>query len=335
MQQKIDDLLKEVERFQPSNPEELEAFRIAMLGRKGAITQLFDEFKNLPGDQKRALGKPINALKQAATDTHKHWQAIFQNQSKTSVKLDLTRTATPAKFGRIHPLAATQREIEKIFAGLGFHIEEGPELEDDWHVFSALNFPHEHPARDMQDTFFIARDPDVLLRTHTSSVQVRVMENTKPPIRVICPGRVFRNEDISARAHCQFHQVEGLYVDRNVSFADLKQALLYFAQQMFGSQTKIRLRPSFFPFTEPSAEVDVNCNLCGGTGCNVCKGSGWVEILGAGMVDPNVLRDSGIDPAIYSGYAFGMGVERVTMLKYRINDLRLFFENDLRFLEQF
>lgn len=336
MEEKIKTLLAQIKAFKPANTDELEKFRIATIGRKGSVTLLFDEFKTLPEEQKKALGQKINALKNEASRAHKAWAEIFQNRNaKASATHDYTRTAHSVGFGSVHPITQTIELIENIFHSIGFEVAQGPELEDDYHVFTALNFPPEHPARDMQDTFFITRSPDVLLRTHTSSVQVRVMENSTPPIRVICPGRVFRNEVISKRAHCQFHQVEALYIDKNVSFADLKQTLNYFAKQMFGQNVKTRFRPSYFPFTEPSTEVDVSCNLCHGKGCPVCKGTGWLEILGAGMVDPNVLANCGLDPATYTGFALGMGVERVAMLRYGINDLRLFFENDTRFLEQF
>lgn len=336
MEEKINALLAQIAAFKPTSKEELEQFRIATIGRKGSVTQLFDEFKTLPPEQKKALGQKINALKNEAVKTHKEWtERLQQGDGPDNSTKDCTRTAHAVDFGTGHPISQTLDIIENIFHSMGFEVAQGPELEDDYHVFTSLNFPPEHPARDMQDTFFISRNPDVLLRTHTSSVQIRVMENSKPPIRVVCPGRVFRNEVISKRAHCQFHQVEALYVDKDVSFADLKQTLSYFAKQMFGDEVKTRFRPSYFPFTEPSTEVDVSCNLCHGEGCSVCKGTGWLEILGAGMVHPNVLSNCGIDPKIYSGYALGMGVERIAMLRYQINDLRLFFENDVRFLEQF
>ena len=308
-----------------------------MLGKKGELTRLFEEFKNVEPAQKRELGQHLNQVKIKVQEAIKKSKEQLETQIENKEDEDLTLPAQFMGMGSRHPIALVQREITDIYARLGFTIAEGPEVEDDWHVFSALNFPPDHPARDMQDTFFIHTDSDnpVLLRTHTSSVQVRTMEAQKPPIRVVCPGRVFRNEAISARAHCIFHQVEGLYIDENVSFADLKQAILLFAREMFGASAQIRLRPSYFPFTEPSAEVDVSCNICGGKGCNVCKNTGWLEIMGAGMVDPDVLKASGIDPEKYSGYAFGMGVERIAMLKWQIRDLRLYFENDVRFLEQF
>lgn len=336
MLETIQALRQEIEAQEPSTPEALEAFRIAYLGRNGKIPALFDEFKKLPPEEKKALGVTINQLKQFAQERFSSLQeALNTEKAEAAAHLDLTRTPHAHAFGGHHPLALLQREIEECFRSIGFSVQQGPELEDDWHVFSALNFPPEHPARDMQDTFFVERNPDVLLRTHTSSVQVRVMEQQKPPIRVICPGRVFRNEDISARSHCQFHQIEGLYIDKNVSFADLQQVLLYFVHRVFGAETKIRFRPSYFPFTEPSAEMDISCFLCGGKGCNVCKQTGFLEILGCGMVDPNVLESCGIDSKVYSGYAFGMGIERMAMLKYGIKDIRLFFENDLKFLSQF
>ena len=334
MIQKINEYLKEIEEFQSSNPEEIESFRIKYLGRKGILTGLFSEFKNVPKEDKPEVGKKVNELKEKAQNKVNELKQSASGK-QTIKEHDLTRPGYPAEVGSRHPISLTRKEIIEIFKRLGFTISEGPEIEDDWHVFSALNFPPEHPARDMQDTFFIRRDPDVVLRTHTSSVQVRVMENTQPPIRTISPGRVFRNEAISARAHCIFHQIEGLYVDKNVSFMDLKQTLLYFAKEMFGADTEIRLRPSYFPFTEPSAEMDVSCTLCGGKGCNVCKYTGFLEILGCGMVDPNVLESCNIDSSVYSGFAFGMGIERIAQLKYNVNDLRMYFENDIRFLEQF
>ena len=293
------------------------------------------DFRTVTAEQKRELGQKLNELKNLATDKLNALREALDSTDNIDAELDLTRTAAPLPLGTRHPLSLVKNEIISIFSRLGFTIAEGPEIEDDWHVFSSLNFAEDHPARDMQDTFFIQRNPDVLLRTHTSSVQTRVMENTQPPIRIICPGRVYRNEAISARAHCFFHQVEALYVDKNVSFADLRQTLLYFAREMFGPETKIRLRPSYFPFTEPSAEMDISCNLCGGKGCSFCKHTGWVEILGCGMVDPNVLEACGIDSKVYSGFALGMGVERITNLKYQVKDLRMFSENDVRFLEQF
>ena len=336
MLNKIKELIIEVEKFQPDSAESVEQFRIKFLGKKGILNDLFLAFKDVPNQEKKAFGQNLNELKtkaQEKVDALK--DSLEQKEESAGSGIDLTMSAEPMRLGSRHPLSIVKNEIVEIFARLGFNISEGPEIEDDWHNFSALNLPDEHPARDMQDTFFIQTDPDVLLRTHTSSVQVRFMENNKAPIRTISPGRVFRNEAISARAHCIFHQIEGLYIDENVSFADLKQTLLHFAQEFFGKETEIRLRPSYFPFTEPSAEVDISCNICKSKGCNICKYTGWVEILGCGMVDPNVLENCGIDSNKYSGFAFGMGIERITMLKYQIKDLRLFFENDVRFLEQF
>ena len=335
MRQKIEQLRALAEDFQAKTLEEVEALRIKYLSKKGEISALFDEFRNVPNEEKREIGQMLNALRQLATDRINTLRDSLNATSATAERQDLTRTAEPIELGARHPLSLVRNEIIDIFSRIGFTIAYGPEIEDDWHVFSALNFPPEHPARDMQDTFFVEKNPDILLRTHTSSVQVRVMTSPKPPIRVLCPGRVYRNEAISYRAHCFFHQIEGLYVDRNVSFADLKQALLYFAKEIFGEKTNIRLRPSYFPFTEPSAEMDISCNICGGKGCPFCKYTGWVEILGCGMVDPNVLEACGIDSKEFSGYAFGMGVERITNLKYSIKDLRLFSENDVRFLKQF
>ena len=332
---KIEQLLKEVEALHASNAEELEALRIKYLSKKGAINDLMADFRNVAAEQKKEVGMRLNELKTKAQDKINALKELFESQDNDCDGLDLTRSAYPVELGTRHPLTIVKNEIIDIFARLGFSIAEGPEIEDDWHVFSALNFAEDHPARDMQDTFFIQRSPDILLRTHTSSVQTRTMEHSQPPIRIICPGRVYRNEAISYRAHCFFHQVEALYIDKNVSFADLKQALLYFAKEMFGSETQIRLRPSYFPFTEPSAEMDISCNICGGKGCAFCKHTGWVEILGCGMVDPNVLEACGIDSKIYSGYALGMGIERVTNLKYKVKDLRMFSENDVRFLEEF
>ena len=332
---KIKALLAEVENLKAANAEELEALRIKYLSKKGEISQLMNDFRNVPAEHKREVGIYINELKEKAQQKINELKESFANNQTTYSDIDLTRTAYPVELGTRHPLSLVKKEICDIFGRLGFSIAEGPEVEDDWHVFSSLNFAEDHPARDMQDTFFIQHAPDVLLRTHTSSVQTRVMEKQQPPIRIICPGRVYRNEAISYRAHCFFHQVEGLYIDKNVSFADLKQALLFFAKEMFGADTKIRLRPSYFPFTEPSAEMDISCDLCGGKGCAFCKHTGWVEILGCGMVDPNVLENCGIDSKVYSGYALGMGIERITNLKYRVKDLRMFSENDIRFLEEF
>lgn len=336
MKEKIDRLLAEVQSFTAENAEMLEQFRIRFLGRKGFLQELFDEFKTLPGDQKREVGQLLNVLKNAAQDkVNAFKEGPGTGPAAVSTVTDLTRPVNFLESGSRHPLSLVRNEIIRIFSRLGFSVNEGPEIEDDWHNFTALNFAPEHPAREMQDTFFIEKDPDIVLRTHTSNAQIRVMEKTKPPIRAIFPGRVYRNEAISARAHCFFHQVEGLYIDKNVSFADLKQTLHYFAKEMFDADTQIRLRPSYFPFTEPSAEMDISCNLCGGKGCGFCKYTGWVEILGCGMVDPAVLENCGIDSKVYSGYAWGMGIERITNLKYQVKDLRMFSENDLRFLKQF
>ncbi|MCD8387968.1 MAG: phenylalanine--tRNA ligase subunit alpha [Bacteroidales bacterium] len=335
MLDKINTLKAEIEALTASTPAEVEALRIKYLSKKGEVALLFNDFRTVSADQKRAIGQALNELKTLATDRINALREQCESGSSTAQGLDLTRTAAPWRLGTRHPLSLVREEIIDIFRRLGFTVAEGPEIEDDWHVFSALNFAPDHPARDMQDTFFIKREPDVLLRTHTSSVQTRVMEHAQPPIRIICPGRVYRNEAISARAHCFFHQVEALYVDKNVTFSDLRQTLLYFAQEMFGPETQIRLRPSYFPFTEPSAEMDISCDLCGGKGCNFCKHTGWVEILGCGMVDPNVLEACGIDSKEYTGFALGMGIERITNLKYRVSDLRLFSENDVRFLEEF
>ena len=332
---KIEALLSEIEQLKASSSDELEALRLKFLSKKGVIPSLMEKFRTIPAEQKREVGVRINELKQKATDKIKELKDQFEGNDLGDLSVDLTRTAYPVSLGTRHPISIVKEEINDIFKRLGFSIEEGPEVEDDWHVFSSLNFADDHPARDMQDTFFIQNNPQILLRTHTSSVQTRVMENTQPPIRIICPGRVYRNEAISYRAHCFFHQVEALYIDKEVSFADLKQALLFFAREMFGEETKIRLRPSYFPFTEPSAEMDISCNICGGEGCPFCKHTGWVEILGCGMVDPNVLDNCGIDSKIYTGYALGMGIERITNLKYQVKDLRMFSENDIRFLEQF
>ncbi len=332
---KINKLLAEVETLKAASVDEVEAIRIKFLSKKGEISALMDEFRTVAADQKREIGMKLNVLKVKTQEKLNELKESLENNQSTDESIDLTRTAAPIPLGTRHPLSIVKKDICDIFRRLGFTIAEGPEIEDDWHVFSSLNFAEDHPARDMQDTFFISHEPQVLLRTHTSSVQTRVMEKQQPPIRIICPGRVYRNEAISYRAHCFFHQVEALYIDKNVSFADLKQALLYFAKEMFGVDTKIRLRPSYFPFTEPSAEMDISCNICGGKGCPFCKHTGWVEILGCGMVDPNVLDNCGIDSKVYTGYALGMGIERITNLKYRVKDLRLFSENDKRFLEQF
>ena len=334
MKDRIGQLMADVAAAEFSGADEVEAFRVAYLGRKGKIKDLMAAFKEVPGDQKRELGPMLNALKQAVEDKVKAASGASASKVKAS-GLDATRPSGGVPLGTHHPLQVVRREIVDIFQNMGFAVAEGPEIEDDWHVFSGLNFPPEHPARDMQDTFFVERNPDVLLRTHTSSVQVREMEKREPPMRLIMPGRVFRNEAISARAHCMFHQIEGLYIDKDVSFADLKQTLLHFARCFFGPETDIRLRPSYFPFTQPSAEVDVYWGLKTEVDKRITKGTGWLEILGCGMVDPNVLEANGIDPNVYSGFAFGMGIERITMLRYQIGDLRHFFENDRRFLDQF
>jgi phenylalanyl-tRNA synthetase alpha chain len=339
LQDKITGLTAEINAFQTENAQELEQFRIRFLGTKGIIKDIFDEFKSVSPEEKRTLGKVLNEFKQLAESRYELLKdAASPELEEKSADLDLTLPGEGFDIGSRHPLALVRREIVEIFNKLGFVVAEGPEIEDDWHNFSALNFPEEHPARDMQDTFFIKKDAengDIALRTHTSSVQVRMMENGQPPFRAIMPGRVYRNEAISARAHCFFHQVEGLYVDEQVSFADLKQTLFYFVQELYGEGTKVRFRPSYFPFTEPSAEMDISCTICKGAGCQLCKYSGWVEILGCGMVDPNVLENCGIDSKKYSGFAFGMGIERIANLKFEIKDLRLFSENDMRFLKQF
>lgn len=335
MIEKINTLRQELENLSAANAAEVEALRIKYLSKKGSISALMNDFRTVPAEQKRELGQKLNELKEFATARIAALRAEAENASADGDRLDLSRDAAPVRLGSRHPLSLVREQIIDIFRRLGFTIAEGPEIEDDWHVFESLNFAADHPARDMQDTFFIARNPEVLLRTHTSSVQTRTMTTVKPPIRIICPGRVYRNEAISARAHCFFHQLEALYVDKHVTFADLRQTLLYFAREMFGPDTQIRLRPSYFPFTEPSAEMDISCGLCGGKGCSFCKGTGWVEILGCGMVDPNVLDACGIDSKEYTGFALGMGIERITNLKYLVNDLRLFSENDVRFLGEF
>ena len=340
MKEKIEQILNEVRNFQAENKEALENFRITYLSKKGVIPALFADFKNVAPELRKEMGMKLNELKNTVTAKVEEQLERFETQNASDAGFDMTMPADEMHGAR-HPLSTVRRDINEIFEHLGFTIAEGPEIEDDYHVFTALNFALDHPARDMQDTFFIQKDPnenkptDILLRTHTSSVHVRAMEKQQPPIRIIAPGRVFRNEAISARAHCIFHQIEGLYIDENVSFADLKQTLYHFVQEFFGEGTRVRFRPSYFPFTETSAEMDISCNICGGKGCNICKHTGWVEILGCGMCDPNILISSGIDPEKYTGFAFGMGVERIAMLKYGINDLRLFFENDLKFLEQF
>ena len=332
---KIQQLLEEVATLQANSIEEVEALRIKYLSKKGVINALMADFRNVPAEEKKEVGMKLNELKNKAQEQINALKEAVAIQDNSHDDLDLTRTAYPIQLGTRHPLTIVKNEIVDIFSRLGFTMAEGPEVEDDWHVYSSMNFADDHPARDMQDTFFVEAHPDIILRSHTSSVQARTMESQQPPIRVICPGRVYRNEAISARAHCFFHQVEGLYIDKNVSFTDLKQVLLLFAQEMFGNDTKIRLRPSYFPFTEPSAEMDISCNICGGKGCSFCKHTGWVEILGCGMVDPTVLEANGIDSSVYTGYAFGMGIERITNLKYQVKDLRMFSENDTRFLEEF
>lgn len=339
MEEKIQQLLVEISGFTASDKQSVETFRMKFISRKGVVAELFEEMKQLPVEQKKTAGKILNQLKQAAEAKFSQLSENSEDASSSSANLDLTLPPIPNQVGNLHPLTLTKNRIIEIFERLGFNVADGPELEDDWHNFSALNFPANHPAREMQDTFFIEKSDkeggDILLRTHTSNVQIRMMQNQKPPIRAIMPGRVYRNEAISARAHCFFHQVEGLYIDRNVSFADLKQTIYHFAKEMYGKDIKLRMRPSFFPFTEPSAEIDVTCLICKGDGCVVCKRSGWVEIAGSGMVHPNVLRNCGIDPEEYTGFAFGMGIERVTQLRYQVNDLRLYSENDIRFLKQF
>ena len=333
----IDKLLKDIQEVQVKTAQEVEQLRVSLLGKKGEITNLFEEFRNVPAESKKEFGRRLNELKNAATAKIEELRQNLEDSAGASeCSFDMTMPGDTFELGSRHPISITREEIISIFKKLGYSLAEGPEIEDDHHVFEALNFPPEHPARDMQDTFFISNGVNpILLRTHTSSVQVRTMETQKPPIRVICPGRVFRNEAISARAHCIFHQVEGLYIDKGVSFADLKQSILLFVKEMFGPDTKIRMRPSYFPFTEPSTEVDISCNICGGKGCNICKGTGWLEIMGAGMVDPTVLSACGIAPNEYTGFAFGMGVERIAMLKWQVKDLRLYFENDIRFLKEF
>ena len=335
MIEKIQKMMTEISGLQAHSSEEVEALRIKYLSKKGEISALMADFRNVPADMKKELGMKLNELKNAALDKINALKSSAATEEAAGSHVDLTRTPYPIALGTRHPLTIVKNEIVDIFSRLGFTLAEGPEVEDDWHVYSSMNFADDHPARDMQDTFFVESHPDIILRSHTSSVQARVMEKAQPPIRIICPGRVYRNEAISARAHCFFHQVEGLYIDKNVSFKDLKQVLLLFAQEMFGADTKIRLRPSYFPFTEPSAEMDISCNICGGEGCSFCKHTGWVEILGCGMVDPAVLEANGIDSSIYTGYAFGMGIERITNLKYQVKDLRMFSENDMRFLDEF
>jgi phenylalanyl-tRNA synthetase alpha chain len=333
--QQIEAYKQEITAFQPKTAEELEQYRIKFLGTKGLVKALFGEMKSVPNEQKKEFGQILNAFKQLAESKYDEFQQLKDEGGQAGHELDLTLPAEPHRLGTRHPISILRNKAIRIFERLGFTIAEGPEIEDDWHNFTALNLAENHPARDMQDTFYVNHNPDWLLRTHTSSVQARVMEQGNLPIRIICPGRVYRNETISARAHCFFHQIEGLYIAENVSFADLKQTLYYFVQEMFGKDFKVRFRPSYFPFTEPSAEMDISCLICGGEGCNVCKHTGWVEILGCGMVHPQILENCGIDSKKYTGYAFGIGIERLTMLKYQIKDLRLFSENDIRFLKQF
>lgn len=336
METRLEKIKLELEGIKATTKGSLESFRLRFISKKGEIGQLFEEFKQLSGEEKKKVGKALNELKKSAESKFKELQENLDSKgSAENLDIDLSLPPVSNAIGNLHPLNLTRYRIIEIFERLGFNVSDGPEIEDDWHNFSALNFPENHPAREMQDTFFIGKDPDMLLRTHTSNVQIRLMQKQKPPIRSIMPGRVYRNEAISARAHCFFHQVEGLNVDKNVSFADLKQTLYHFAKEMYGKDIQIRFRPSFFPFTEPSAEIDISCLICHGEGCTVCKHSGWVEIAGSGMVHPNVLRNCGIDPEEYTGFAFGMGIERVTQLKYRVNDLRLYSENDIRFLKQF
>ena len=337
MKAKVEELKSEIVSFAVTNKDELESFRLKFISRKSVIADLFADLKSVAPEGRKEMGLLLNDLKNLAQDRFTELIASLEKtqDDSSSAPIDLTLPTIPDTLGSLHPLSITKKRILEIFERIGFNVSSGPEIEDDWHNFTALNFPENHPAREMQDTFFIEKNPDIALRTHTSSVQVRVMEKQKPPIRTLSPGRVFRNEAISVRAHCIFHQVEGLYVDKNVSFADLKQTMLYFAKEFFGKDTKIRLRPSYFPFTEPSAELDISCFICGQKGCKICKQSGWVEIGGCGMVDPNVLSNCKIDPEVYTGFAFGMGIERITMLKYQINDIRLFTENDIRFLRQF
>jgi phenylalanyl-tRNA synthetase alpha chain len=336
MKNKIQALTAQIQEFQIKNEAELEQFRITYLGSKGFIKELFNDFKSVPNEEKKEMGQLMNQLRVLAENFYEEAKNKISAQETKENSIDFSRPGESFNLGSHHPISLVRSEIIEVFSRIGYVVSDGPEIEDDWHNFSALNFPPEHPARDMQDTFFIEKgENEMALRTHTSSVQVRVMENQKPPIRTISPGRVYRNEAISARAHCFFHQIEGLYIDKDVSFADLKQTLLYFAKEIFGDKAQIRLRPSYFPFTEPSAEVDVSCSICNAKGCNVCKNTGWLEILGCGMVDPNVLEACGIDSKVYSGFAFGMGIERITQLKYKVNDLRLYSENDIRFLKQF
>lgn len=335
LQEQINQYEQEINAFQPANAAELEDFRIKFLGTKGIVKQIFGEMKNVPADQRKEMGQVLNAFKNLAETKFESFKDMQAASAAKGPSIDVSLPGTPLPIGTRHPLRVVENKIVSIFERIGFSVATGPEIEDDWHNFTSLNMPEHHPARDMQDTFYVSSDPAWVLRTHTSSVQARILETTELPVRVICPGRVYRNETISARAHCFFHQCEGLYVDKNVSFADLKQTLYYFVTEMFGPDTKVRFRPSYFPFTEPSAEMDISCTVCGGSGCSLCKHTGWVEILGCGMVHPNMLRNFGIDPEVYSGFAFGMGVERITQIRYQVNDLRLYSQNDVRFLRQF
>jgi phenylalanyl-tRNA synthetase alpha chain len=335
LKEQIQAFESEIQAFIPKDAVELETYRIRFLGTKGIVKQVFGEMKNVPVEQKKEAGQVLNAFKQAAEAKYEEFKHLQDSGVQSGPSVDITLPGNNIATGTRHPLRVTENQIVSIFEKLGFSVATGPEIEDDWHNFTSLNMPEHHPARDMQDTFYVSQNPDWVLRTHTSSVQARIMEQGNLPVRVICPGRVYRNETISARAHCFFHQCEGLYIDKNVSFADLKQTLYHFVTEMFGSDTKVRFRPSYFPFTEPSAEMDISCTVCGGSGCNLCKHTGWVEILGCGMVHPNMLRNFGIDPEVYSGFAFGMGVERITQVKYQVNDLRLYSQNDVRFLKQF
>lgn len=335
LQEQIQQYEQEIKAISIAHAAELEEYRIRFLGAKGIVKQIFGEMKNVPADQRKEAGQQLNAFKILAEEKYDSFKATQTDTKAKGPQVDNTLPGTPLPIGTRHPLRVVENKIVSIFERIGFSVATGPEIEDDWHNFTSLNMPEHHPARDMQDTFYVATNPDWVLRTHTSSTQARVLETEQLPIRVICPGRVYRNETISARAHCFFHQCEGLYVDKNVSFADLKQTLYYFVTEMFGEGTKVRFRPSYFPFTEPSAEMDISCTVCGGSGCNLCKHSGWVEILGCGMVHPNMLRNFGIDPEVYTGFAFGMGVERITQVKYQVNDLRMYSQNDVRFLRQF
>jgi phenylalanyl-tRNA synthetase alpha chain len=335
LQEQIKAHEQDINSFTPADAKELEDYRIKYLGTKGIVKQIFGEMKNVPVEQKKEAGQVLNAFKQLAEAKYEEFKHLQNGAAQKGPAVDITMPGTQQPLGTRHPLRMVENQIVSIFEKIGFSVATGPEIEDDWHNFTSLNMPEHHPARDMQDTFYVSQNPDWVLRTHTSSVQARIMEQGKLPVRVLCPGRVYRNETISARAHCFFHQCEGLYIDKGVSFADLKQALYYFVTEMFGPDTKVRFRPSYFPFTEPSAEMDISCTVCGGSGCNLCKHTGWVEILGCGMVHPNMLRNFGIDPEVYTGYAFGMGIERITQIKYQVNDLRLYSQNDVRFLKQF